>query len=639
MAIEWNMNTPSDVCTSIPRVSSFLQEDHGFVLDNLDFEEISEDEADAGPLTTQDDGSGRADNSSWQLSHGNIPRNPNTLATTLSEKINKYLVSDIFQFASDEVPEIDSAVKAADPALNPLVNASSTSWGDLGLSRILLKSIAHVLRFPSPTTIQRDVIPLAISGKDILATAATGSGKSAAFLIPIIERVLVSPNVLTRRKDKETTRITGGRAVTRAVVLLPTRELAVQCWSMLKALVSFAPVTSALVVGGFDSKDQRTDLSKCPDILIATPGRLLDHVLNSQGVHLENVDMVVLDEADRLLEMGFKDAITEILKHIPKKTLALKKGKANISKGQCQTLLFSATLNSSVKDLASFVLSDAVTARVTDPTRVVSSLVQEFVKIGKEEVRESCLFSLLESAVHTNDLRTRIKGRVIVFFKEKRESHRVATIAQVFGLSVAELNGNMNQAERMAAMADFQSGEKRYLFATDLASRGLDLPNVELVINYNLPPAMEAETRYIHRVGRTARMGRSGRSITLYTAEEYPIVKRIVKKSVDKDDRGTIFERKISIELAEVWAKRIGSLRKLLKEVEAEEKLEAEIFISSKKIAKAENMSTHKKSIGQRPKKIWITEEGRKKVSWTSKGGKGSFSARKTIGKSSRERR
>jgi len=469
----------------------------------------------------------------------------------------------------------------------------------------VLNAISKVLKFPAPTTVQRDVIPVAIAGKDILAAAATGSGKTAAFLLPLIERILVSPGVCSRRKDATSGKITGGRATTRAIILLPTRELAVQCWAMFNTLTTFVPVTASLVVGGFDSKDQRTDLSRNPDIVVATPGRLLDHLLNSQGVHLDQVDMVVLDEADRLLDLGFKDSIAEILKAIPKKTLSLKKGKSS-SSGQCQTMLFSATLTAGVKELASFVLSDAVTARIADPSRVVSHLIQEFVKIGKEEMREAAFFSLLESAVHTSDLNTRCKGRVIVFFKEKREAHRIATLAEIFGLRVAELNGNMNQAERTASMAEFQSGRKRYLFATDLASRGLDLPNVELVINFNLPAPIDAETRYIHRVGRTARMGRSGKAITIFTGEEYPVVKRIVKKSLGREERDRIFERKISFELCRAWDIRIEKVKSILKKVEQEERVEMEIYTSSKKISKAKNMSMHATKIMQRPQKQWI---------------------------------
>ena len=469
-----------------------------------------------------------------------------------------------------------------------------------------------MLKFSSPTPVQAQVIPAAISGKDVLATAATGSGKTAAFLLPVIERLLMSPNVISRRKDFATGRISGGRPTTRAIVLLPTRELAVQCWSMLKALTEFVPITSSLVVGGFDSKDQRVDLAKHPDVILATPGRILDHLLNSQGVHLESVDMVVLDEADRLLELGFKEAIIEILKAIPKKSLALKKDKDTLARGQCQTLLFSATINGNVKELASSVLRDPLIVKVSEENRVVTSLTQEFMKVPTEELREASFFSLLESSVQSEDEAKRVKGRIIVFFREKKEAHRLSVIAQIFGLGVRELHGNMNQAERSAAMADFQAGTSRYLFATDLAGRGLDLPDVSLVINYNLPPAIDAETRYIHRVGRTARMGRSGRSITLYTAEEYGIVKRIVKKAVDKSERVNVFERKIPTNLIPTWSQRIVSLRKVLTEIDNEEALEREIFKSSQQLSKAGNIDAHKADIFRRPKKVWIKQQASK---------------------------
>lgn len=582
-----------------------IQDENSFTISDINLDEFS-DKLVADDHETE--GSSAFTAPSWQIPLDKVPANMNIVSSSLDEKLTASLgdarTGSSFRFPSDDLSESESLNVDSRPVVSPQ-NHSSISWGDLGISRSVLNAISKILRFPAPTAIQRDVIPSAISGKDILAAAATGSGKTAAFLLPLIERILVSPGVCSRRKDSQTGRITGGRAITRGIVMLPTRELAVQCWAMFNTLTTFVPVTAALVVGGFDSKDQRTDLSRNPDIIIATPGRLLDHLLNSQGVHLDQVDMVVLDEADRLLDLGFKESITEILKAIPKKTISLKKGK-NISSGQCQTMLFSATLTAGVKELASFVLSDAVTARVTDPTRVVSHLVQEFLKIGREEVREAVFFSLLESVVQTADPDNRCKGRVIVFFREKRESHRIAILAQIFGLNVAELNGNMSQAERSASMAEFQSGRKRYLFATDLASRGLDLPNVELVINYNLPAAMDAETRYIHRVGRTARMGRSGRAITIFTGEEYPVVKRIVKKSIGKDERDRLFERKVSVELCQLWESRISKMQSVLKKVEDEEKVEKELYISSKKIAKVRNMSVHATKIMQRPEKQWI---------------------------------
>jgi ATP-dependent RNA helicase DDX27 len=590
----------------VPLKRPAITEEADFEIDGLDLDSAEEiDNSDHG--FGKDRHSTKGENS-WQLSHERLPKNFNVTATTIENKLEHIsLPSGSFRFASDIDDHIAPEKESGSGALNPLYSTNATSWGDLGLSRPILKAISKILKFPQPTNIQREVIPVGISGKDVLASAATGSGKTAAFLLPIIERVIVSPNVANRRKDRESGRVSGGRAVTRAVVLLPTRELAVQCWSMLKALLTFVPITSALVVGGFDAREQKSDLTKAPDIIIATPGRLLDHILNSQGVHLDQVDMVVLDEADRLLELGFKDAITEILKSIPKKTLTHvgSNSKKNASKGQCQTLLFSATLTAGVKDLAAYVLSSAVTAKISDPTKVVSSLTQEFIKIGKEALRECAFFSLLESTVQTCDKSNRCLGRVIVFFKEKKEAHRVATIAQVFGLKVSELNGNMSQVERMSAMADFQSGKKRYLFATDLASRGLDLPDVSLVINFNLPQAMDAETRYIHRVGRSARAGKSGRAITFYTPEEYPLVKRILKKSVDKDRREAVFERRIPPSLSVEWEDRIRSVQKILKEIGKEEAAEQEIFESSKKIERIENMHRFKDEIQSRPQKIW----------------------------------
>ena len=546
---------------------------------------------------------------SWQLSREFVPSNPNVMVTSVTDKLRNISSEQriIFQFRDDGDSSPLDDVKAK-PRDNPLSFVQDT-WGDLGLSRLVLKAVEQVLRFPHPTLVQREVIPVGIKGSDVLATAATGSGKSAAFLLPVIERILMSPNVSKRRIDPEKGRVTGGRAATRAVVLLPTRELAVQCWSMFKALTKFIPITSALVVGGFDSRDQKCDLGRSPDVILATPGRLLDHVLNSQGVHLDCVDMVVLDEADRLLELGFKDSIMEILKAIPKKSFSMKAQDKNAPKGQCQTLLFSATTNSNVKELASFVLRDPVIVRVSEENRVVSSLTQEFLRVPTEELREAAFFALLESSIHTTDPSTRVSGRVIVFFKEKREAHRVSVLAQIFGLRVVELHGNMNQAERSAAMADFQAGSSRYLFATDLAGRGLDLPNIELVVNYNLPPATDAETRYIHRVGRTARMGRSGRAITLYTPEEYPVVKRIVKKAVDKIDRPAVFERKLPSELVMTWGKRISSAGKVFKQVETEESVERSIYESARKLSKAENVHSHQKDIMRRPKKVWLQSD------------------------------
>lgn len=543
----------------------------------------------------------------WQISGELLPSNPNTVSTTFEQKLSGISIpEDLYRFKPRSIRTGPTLPEKSSNSDNPLYKGSGIVWGDLGISRPVLKAIDNILKFASPTEIQREVIPLAVTGRDIMATAATGSGKTAAFLLPIMERILTSPHVSQRRKNSCDGRISGGRAVTRAIILLPTRELAIQCWSMLKALCTFVPITSALVVGGFDSRDQKVNVTRCPDIIVATPGRLLDHILNTQGIHLEFVDMVVLDEADRLLELGFRDAISEIMRAIPKKTISNDLSKRT-PRGQCQTLLFSATLCAAVKDLAAFVLRDAAQVRVSDPTKVVDTLTQEFVKIPRCDLRDASFFSIIDSLAEaeTSISETTI-GRVIVFFNEKKESHRIANAARVFGLPVAELNGNMNQVERMAAIADFQAGTKRYLFATDVASRGLDLPMVELVINFDLPPSIDSETRYIHRVGRTARGGNSGRSISLYAADEYSVVKRIIKKNISKEQREKVFERRIPVEMCATWARRLHEIANIIKQIDKEEQFEQEVFISSKKINRIENMHKFGSDIAGRPQKVWF---------------------------------
>jgi ATP-dependent RNA helicase DDX27 len=544
----------------------------------------------------------------WQLSQDLIPKNPNTVATTVAEKLRESSLShitEVFKFAAHNLKDLIDTV--SEPVLSlSSCNDGQISWGDLGLSRSVLKAISDILNFPNPTPIQIDVIPTAIAGKDILAAAATGSGKTAAFLLPIIERLLMSPNVASRRKDRHNGKITGGRASTRALVLLPTRELAVQCWSMFKALSTYIPLTSSLIVGGFDLRNQNHEIGKSPDAIFATPGRILDLLLNSQGVHFDEVDMVVLDEGDRLLELGFNEAIHEIMKFIPKKRMNVKRKNDGGSKGPCQTYIFSATLSPSIKTLAGAVLNDVVTVKITETARTVTSLTQEFMKIPREDLREAALFSLFETLIQHSSIEKCMKGRVVVFFREKKEAHRLAVTAQAFGLGITELNGNMNQAERLKAMAEFQAGEKRFLFATDIASRGLDMSNVNCVVNFNLPNPADAETRYIHRVGRTARMGRSGLAITLFTPDEYPIVKRIVKRTVDRMERQNVFERKIDMNNINEWITRIKSCKVLVSEVEKQERVEQEIYASAQQLTKQENMTKYSNKIRLRPKKTWI---------------------------------
>lgn len=309
---------------------------------------------------------------------------------------------------------------------------------------------------------QRDVLPVALRGSDCLITAATGSGKTAAFLLPILERLLQSPGVRQRRQGPRG-QITGGRAATKALILVPTRELAVQCHAMLQSLAQFTMITHVLVTGGFQSKDQVSSLKNQPDVVVATPGRILDHLLNAQSVHMDLLEIVVFDEADRLLELGFREECLSVLKHCSRSR---------------QTMLLSATFTKAVKDLATDTLKAPVRISVGEANTLVATLTQEFVKLADESVREATLFALLK--------KTYTKS-TIIFINTKKQAHRIAILCALNNLKVAEIHGNLKQSQRIEAISAFQKGEVPFLLATDVAARGLDLPSVDTVINYELP--------------------------------------------------------------------------------------------------------------------------------------------------------
>mmetsp|Transcript_30057 Transcript_30057/g.70054 ORF Transcript_30057/g.70054 Transcript_30057/m.70054 type:complete len:784 (-) Transcript_30057:14-2365(-) len=486
-----------------------------------------------------------------------------------------------------EAPEQDSAAaEAAGQDSQPAASSSDkgtvghlrtdTQWAELRLSRPLLRAVAD-LRFDTPTPIQRDVIPPALAGQDILATAETGSGKTASFLLPILERLCQSPNVRCRKFDASG-RMMIGRVATKAMILIPSRELAVQCHSMLQNLSKYTMVTYQLVAGGFAQKEQASSLRHQPDIVVATPGRLLDHLLNSQSVHMELLEVVVFDEADRLLELGFRQECMTVLQHC--------------AKGR-QTMLFSATLNASVGDLAELALVKPVRVHVNKVNRVAEMLEQEFVKAPKEELREAVLLSL----VTRNYTR-----RVIVFCATKKATHRVAILLGLSGLSFTEISGNLLQVDRVKALQRFQSGEADFLVATDLAARGLDLQNVDTVINFHLPLDI---ARYVHRVGRTARAGRSGRAVTIYTPEEYLKVKKLGKQCCTQV-KAKVFKRSIAADAMVEWADKISALEADIEEIIQEEGIERESRYANMLVDKTENITKNKESIHSRPAKTWF---------------------------------
>ena len=309
----------------------------------------------------------------------------------------------------------------------------------LALSRPLLRGIAS-MGFVKPTPIQAAVIPLALQGRDICASAVTGSGKTAAFLLPILERLM------HRYLGK-----------TKAIVLTPTRELAAQCVGMLTTFSKFTKIRSTLIVGGTKNvNSQAAELRTRPEIIVATPGRLLDHVTNSAGVSLSDVEFLVLDEADRLLDLGFQDEVHELIKTCPE---------------QRQTLLFSATMNTKVDDLIKLSLKRPVRVRITDKNankdlEVAPRLEQEFVRIrpSNEGVnREAMLLALLSRTY---------QKQAIVFFDMKSTAHRMMILCGLLGIKCSELHGNLTQQQRLTALEDFRKGAVDILLATDLAARG-----------------------------------------------------------------------------------------------------------------------------------------------------------------------
>lgn len=283
------------------------------------------------------------------------------------------------------------------------------SFQAMSLSRPILRGLASV-GFTEPTPIQMKTIPIAMQGKDVVGGAVTGSGKTAAFLLPILERLLYRPKKIP---------------TTRVAILMPTRELAVQCFNVAKKLAAFTDITFAQIAGGFSPREQEAVLKTRPDVVIATPGRFIDHMMNTASFQVENIEILVLDEADRMLEEGFDSQLTEILTTIPKSR---------------QTMLFSATMTTSVDRLVRVGMNKPVRLMVDSKKQTVAGLTQEFVRLrpGKEDKRLAYLLYMCEK-VYTD--------RVIIFFRQKKEAHRVRVVFALCGLKASELHGNMSQEQ------------------------------------------------------------------------------------------------------------------------------------------------------------------------------------------------
>ncbi|KAK6908494.1 ATP-dependent RNA helicase DRS1 [Kwoniella mangroviensis CBS 8886] len=444
-----------------------------------------------------------------------------------------------------------------------------TSFSAMNLSRPLLRALTS-LQLTSPTPIQARAIPLALQGRDILGSAVTGSGKTAAFMIPVLERLCY------RDRGK------GGQAC-RVLILCPTRELAVQCEAVGKALTEKGglDIRFALLVGGLSLNAQAHTLRTLPDVLIATPGRLIDHLTNTPSFTLSALDVLVIDEADRMLEAGFTDELEEIIKACPRSR---------------QTMLFSATMTDSVDELVKLSLDKPIRVFVDPKRNTAKGLIQEFVRIRSDDTRSPSLLALCKRTV---------REKCIIFFRSKALAHQMRIVFGLNGLKAAELHGNLTQEQRLQALNDFKAGSVDYLLATDLASRGLDIKGVETVINYDMPGQL---AQYTHRVGRTARAGRKGRSISLVGEADRKMLKAAVKQS----EADQVRQRIIPAEAVNAMAEKLNEIKDEIQEVLREEKEEKLLRQADMELKKGQNMVEHHDEIHSRPARTWFQSEKEK---------------------------
>ncbi|KAI8620196.1 P-loop containing nucleoside triphosphate hydrolase protein [Chytriomyces sp. MP71] len=455
-------------------------------------------------------------------------------------------------------PEADAAAE----------DAGNETFTNFRLSRPILKAISD-MGYSKPTPIQVRSIPLSLQAHDLCVSAQTGSGKTLAFLVPIIERLLFRPKAV---------------ATSRVLVLVPTRELGVQCHSVALKLSKYTDISWSLCVGGLSNKVQEAELKKRPDGIIATPGRLIDHLHNSQGFSLDGIEILVIDEADRILEDGFSDELDEIIKATPKNR---------------QSMLFSATMTDKIDDLTKLSLTRPVRLFVNKATSLTSRLTQEFVRVRahKEESKPAMLLALCSRTY---------KEEVVVFFRSKAAAHYMKVMFGLCGLNAAELHGNLTQLQRLESLESFRDKKASFLLCTDLASRGLDIPGIKTVINYDMP---KSYATYIHRCGRTARANQSGVAVSFVSEADRAVLKLALKASTDE-----VQHRVIPSKVVSRFEVKAGELRGAAAEVLQEEKREKELRGMEMKVQKMENMVNFADEIKGRPKKSWFqTSEDKEK--------------------------
>ena len=372
------------------------------------------------------------------------------------------------------------------------------SFDDLGLAAPLLQAVKNS-GYTTPTPIQAKAIPLALSGHDLMAGAQTGTGKTAAFALPVLQKLLPMASSST----------SPAKHPIRALVLTPTRELAIQVEEIFKVYAKKTPLKSLVVFGGVDIKTQTPHLKTGVEILVATPGRLLDHV-EQKTLSLSQVQILVLDEADRMLDMGFMPDLKRILALLPK---------------QRQNMMFSATFSNEIKKLADDFLTNPVLVEVARSNATAENVTQK-VYLVEQAKKQAFLTQLLKNEA---------ANQVIVFTKTKLTASRLSRALQKEGIGADAIHGDKNQKERLEALDAFKEGKVTVLVATDVAARGLDISDLPMVINYEIPSAPED---YVHRIGRTGRAGASGIAISLVCEDEEKYlteIEKLIKKSIPRE--------------------------------------------------------------------------------------------------------
>ena len=371
-----------------------------------------------------------------------------------------------------------------------LVLECSLQFKDFGLDSRLMSTIEH-LGFSEPTEIQQKAIPAAMTGQDLIASSKTGSGKTLAFIIPAMQR-LIRNRALSKRDP-------------RVLILMPTRELAKQVFTQLRLFTTGSQFKAVLILGGENFNDQVKTLEKDPHFIVATPGRLADHL--SQGhFYLNGLELLILDEADRMLDLGFKEEIDQIMQQIPQSR---------------QTLLFSATFDDSIHKFSKSLLKNPQVITIDDKTEVADSVEQLIYTVDADRKRE-----LLSYLIGSKNWQ-----QVLIFTRTKKTADELAKEICKDGIKAQSLHGDKSQGARDRALLNFKQGKVRALVATDVAARGIDIVDLEYVVNYELPYVAED---YVHRIGRTGRAGKSGLALSLVSPNEEWLLTAIEKVIDDR---------------------------------------------------------------------------------------------------------